>query len=207
MRMIPALLLLALGGTAAAQEFTGLEITAFGGYRMGGEVSAEDDSIDISIRDSASAGLLINGWHKDNTQWELHYSNQQTSARITDAATGDESEVDFDTNTVQLGGTYLFDGDKVIPYLAFTLGGTHIRTRAADDESDTFVSGSIGLGLRFLPYSRVGIRVEARAYGTLVNSSSRIFCSTGPDANVCAIRLEGDLVSQIETFAGITVRF
>lgn len=207
MPKIPVLLLLVISGTGFAQEFNGLEFTAFGGYRMGGNVSAEDDSIDIRLRDSSSAGFLVNGRYQDNTQWEVHYSNQQTTARITDAVSGAESAVDFDTNTLQLGGTYLFDGDKVIPYLAFTLGGTYVRTRAVDDENDTFFSGSIGLGLRFLPYSRVGIRLEARAYGTLVNSSSQIFCSTGPDANVCAIRLQGDLVSQVETFAGITIRF
>ncbi len=202
------LLLLALAsGAAVADEGNGLELTAFGGYRMGGSVAAEDDGIDIRLRDSSSAGLLLNGRHRDNTQWEVHYSNQQTSARISDALSGAESVVDFDSNTLQLGGTYLFEGEKVIPYLAFTLGGTHVRTRGAEDESDTFFSGSIGLGLRLLPYSRVGIRLEARAYGTLVNDSSQIFCSTGPDANVCAIRLKGDIVGQVETFAGITVRF
>lgn len=207
MRTALVFLLLVSAGTAGADDFNGLEFTAFGGYRMGGSVAAEDDGIDIRLRDSSSAGFLVNGWHRDNTQWEVHFSNQQTSARITDALSGAESEIDFDSNTLQLGGTYLFEGEKVIPYLAFTIGGTHVRTRAADDESDTFFSGSIGLGLRFLPYSRVGLRLEARAYGTLVNASSQIFCSTGPDANVCAVRLKGDLVSQVETFAGITVRF
>lgn len=207
MRNALVILLLVCSGAALADDGNGLEFTAFGGYRMGGSVAAEDDSIDIRLRDSASAGFLLNGRHRDNTQWEVHFSNQQTSARITDAVTGAESVVDFDSNTLQLGGTYLFEGDKVIPYLAFTLGGTHVRTRAVADESDTFFSGSIGLGLRFLPYSRIGIRLEARAYGTLVNSSSQIFCSTGPDENVCAIQLQGDLVSQVETFAGITVRF
>jgi hypothetical protein len=93
------------------------------------------------------------------------------------------------------------------PYLAFTLGGTHVRTSSAESNSDTFFSGSIGVGMKFLPTSRVGIRVEARAYGTLVSSSTDLFCSTGPDQNICAIRLEGKMLSQFETFAGITVRF
>ncbi len=207
MRYVLVFLLLAACGASAADDGNDLEMTAFGGYRMGGSITAEEDTIDISLRDSSSAGLLVNGWYRDNTQWEVLYSLQQSSARITDALSTEESVVDLDSHTLQLGGTYLFDGDKVVPYLAFTLGGTHVRTRAADDENDTFFSGSIGLGLRFLPYSRVGIRVEARAYGTFVNSSSQIFCSTGPDENVCAIRLRGDLVSQFETFAGITVRF
>ena len=91
--------------------------------------------------------------------------------------------------------TYLFDGETVVPYLAFTLGGTHVRTRGADSEDDTFFSGSIGLGLRIWPESRVGLRVEARAYGTLVDSKSDIFCVSAPADEVagCAVRLAGDL--------------
>lgn len=207
MRNALVILLLLACGTSVADDGSGIEFTAFGGYRMGGSVAAEDDGIDIRLQDSSSAGFLVNSRPRDNTQWEVLYSIQQTSARITDALSGAQSVVDFDSNTLQLGGTYLFDGDKVVPYIAFTLGGTHVRTRAVEDDSDTFFAGSMGLGLRFLPNSRVGIRLEARAYGTLINSSSQIFCSTGPDENVCAIRLKGDLVTQVETFAGITVRF
>ena len=108
---------------------------------------------------------------------------------------------------LSLGGTYHWDGEVARPYLAFTLGGTHIRTSAAESASDTFFSGSIGLGLKFLPTSRFGIRVEARAYGTVLDSGTDLFCSTGPDANVCAIRVEGEMLSQVETFVGVTFRF
>jgi hypothetical protein len=61
--------------------------------------------------------------------------------------------------------------------------------------------------MKFLPTSRWGIRVEARAYGTMIDSSTDLFCSTGPDANTCAIRVKGKMLNQIETFAGITYRF
>ena len=51
------------------------------------------------------------------------------------------------------------------------------------------------------------VREVARAYGVIVDSSTDLFCSTGPNANVCAVRLKGELVSQVETFAGVSVRF
>ena len=201
------LMLLATCTTALADEAYRFEVTPFVGYRMGGQFDTEDSNVDIRLIDSASAGFLVNGYVSEETEWEFLYSNQQTTARVTDALSTAEEVVDFDTHTVQLGGTYLFEGESVIPYLALTLGGTHVRTRAIDEQSDTFLSGSIGLGLRFLPSSRVGIRLEARAYGILVNSSSDLFCRTGPEGNVCAIQLEGNLVSQVETFAGIAIRF
>jgi len=197
MLLFPALL--------QAQEAV-TEITAFGAYRFGG--TFEEDATDASyeLNDSPSFGLILNLPHKDPTQWEIIYSQQRTEAEFS-GATSNDPEVDIDLHVLQLGGTYQWEGDVARPYLAFTLGGTHVRTRSADSNSDTFFSGSIGVGMKFLPTSRVGIRVEARAYGTLVSSSTDLFCSTGPDLNLCAVRLEGRMLSQVETFAGITVRF
>ena len=198
-------LILSASPGAEAQELAGFELTPFGGYRMGGQIDTEDSDLAIKLDDSASFGLLLNWPARDNTEWELHYSTQQTDARITDALTDTETRVDFETHVAQIGGTYLFEGNNtVIPYLAMTLGGTYVRTPS---DSDTFFSGSIGLGIKVFPSARVGLRLEARGYGTLVSSSSRIFCTTSPDISGCAIELKGDLVSQVETFAGITVRF
>lgn len=188
-----------------AQEPLG-EITAFGAYRFGGTFEQDASEATYELKDSPSFGLILNLRHQDPTQWEILYSQQQTEAEFT-GSTLNDPVVDIDLHVLQLGGTYQFDGEVARPYLAFTLGGTHVRTSSTESRSDTFFSGSIGVGMKFLPTSRVGIRVEARAYGTLVSSSTDLFCSTGPVANVCAIRLEGTMLSQFETFAGITVRF
>jgi len=198
-------LLLLFPALLQAQEAT-TEITAFGAYRFGGTFEEDESDASYELNDSPSFGLILNFRHKDPTQWEIFYSQQQTEAEFS-GATGNDPEVDIDLHVLQLGGTYQWEGEVARPYLAFTLGGTHVRTSSAESKSDTFFSGSIGVGMKFLPTSRVGIRVEARAYGTLVSSSTDLFCSTGPDANICAIRLEGKMLSQVETFAGITVRF
>jgi hypothetical protein len=205
MKRVLILPLLVLPALLQAQEPTA-EITAFGAYRFGGTFEEEATGATYELEDSPSFGLILNLRHKDPTQWEILYSQQQTEAEFTGSTLNDPI-VDIDLHVLQLGGTYQWDGDVARPYLAFTLGGTHVRTSSAESRSDTFFSGSIGVGMKFLPTSRVGIRVEARAYGTLVSSSTDLFCSTGPDTNICAIRVEGKMLSQIETFAGITVRF
>ena len=199
------LLLLLFPALSLADEPTA-EITAFGAYRFGGTFEEEATEAKYELEDSPSFGLILNIRHKDPTQWEILYSQQQTEAEFI-GGTANDPDVDVDLHVLQLGGTYQFEGELARPYLAFTLGGTHIRTSSAESRSDTFFSGSIGVGMKFLPTSRVGIRVEARAYGTLVDSSTDLFCSTGPDTNICAIRVEGKMLSQVETFAGITVRF
>ena len=198
-------LMLIFPALSQAQEPTA-EITAFGAYRFGGTFEEDESEASYELKDSPSFGLILNLRHKDPTQWEILYSQQQTEAEFT-GSTLNDPVVDIDLHVLQLGGTYQFDGEVARPYLAFTLGGTHVRTSSAESRSDTFFSGSIGVGMKFLPTSRVGIRVEARAYGTLVSSSTDLFCSTGPDQNICAIRLEGKMLSQFETFAGVTVRF
>ena len=198
-------LMLVLPASAQAGEAIA-EITAFGAYRFGG--TFEDDQSDASyeLEDSPSFGLILNIRDRDPTQWEIFYSQQRTDAQFS-GTSGIDPDVDVEMHVLQLGGTYQWDGEVARPYLAFTLGGTHIRTSAAASNSDTFFSGSIGLGFKFLPTSRFGVRVEARAYGTMIDSSTDLFCSTGPDTNVCAIRVKGKMLSQVETFAGITYRF
>ena len=190
---------------ASAQE-SGVEITPFAGYRFGGTFESDEPAAKYEMQDSESFGLLINFRHKGNTQWEILYSQQGSEALYSGAA-GPDPVVDADIHVLQLGGTYRGEGEKARPYLAATVGGTHIRTSSDGSRSDTFFSGSIGVGLMIMPRSRVGIRVEARAYGTLVDSNSSLFCSTGPDQNICAVRIDGKLLSQFETFAGITFRF
>ena len=201
-----------LGPAISIAQESNVELTPFVGARFGGTYEAELASvepIEYEMEDSASFGLILNWRHKANTQWEILYSQQASEAQYfgPDDPAAPDPIVDVDIHVLQLGGTYLFAGERAIPYLVATLGGTHIRTDSTESRNDTFFSGSVGFGVKLLPSSRVGIRLEARGYGTLLDSDSRIFCSTGPDENICAVALEGNLLSQFEVFAGVSFRF
>lgn len=199
------LIVLAVATPVAAQQ-PDSEITVFGGYRFGGEISVEDSEAVYAAQDSASYGLIWNTHYKANTQWEVFFSRQQTEVELSDPLIANPP-IDLDLYTLQLGGTYLWDGQGVQPYLAMTLGGTHIRSEAGSGDSDTFVSASIGLGFKLRPSERLGFRLEARMHSVLVRDSTELFCQTGPDLSLCAIKVQGDLFAQLETFAGITFRF
>lgn len=194
------------GNALAASHGNGIEITPFGGYRFGGTFTAESSSGTYELDDASAYGLIVNFPHRANTQWEVLYSRQSANASF-DTATINDPAVDVELHVLQVGGTYQGAGDNVRPYLAATIGGTHIKVRSRGSESDTFFSGSIGVGLQLMPASRFGLRLEARAYGTLTNSNTDLFCRTGPDLNICALRVEGDMLSQVETFAGFVFRF
>lgn len=200
------LLLVTLSARAQDDSGPGFELTPFGGYRFGGTFNVAESTDSYELQDGSSFGLILNWQHSGETKWEILYSKQRTEAEFVGAANNDPV-VDVDLQALQLGGMYLFDGDAVKPYLAATVGGTHFSARSSGSRSDTFFSGSIGGGVLIGTGSRFGLRLEARAYGTLARSNTNLFCRTGPDANVCAFRAEGDLISQVEAFAGVVFRF
>jgi len=204
-RILPVLLvsLILSSAAQAADDSPVFEITPFGGYRFGGTFDVQDSNDAWEVRDSSSVGLVLNLRERANTQWEFIYSQQGSTAQLI-SSSQPAARVDLDIQYFQVGGTYQWEGDLLRPYLAATIGGTRV---SASSESDAFFSGSIGLGFQIMPESRVGIRVEARAWGSLTDSDTRLFCSVGPDQNVCGVRIDGSVLSQVETFAGVVFRF
>ena len=166
----------------------------------------QDTDSSYDWRDASSYGLIWNHPYKDNTEWEVFFSQQDSVAELSGTAALDP-RVDVETSTLQIGGTYLWEGTRVHRYLAATIGGTHMKASSQGSASDTFLSGSIGLGVKIAPTSRLGLRLEARWNMVLTNNSTDLFCRTGPDLNVCAVAVEGDLFHQVETFAGVVFRF
>lgn len=182
------------------------EITTFGGYRFGGSFDLRDTSTTYDLDDAASYGVIFNRSYDATTQWEIIYARQDTEA-VTDAPGSNEPRVDIDVQLLELGGTYLWAGGRVQPYLAATIGGARVTTRARATESDTFLSGSIGAGVRIAPGGRLGLRLETRYHAVLTDEDTDLFCRTGPEFSVCAIRIEASILGQVATYAGVTFRF
>jgi opacity protein-like surface antigen len=206
-RIICAAIALSSTTTALAQEKNfNFELTPYGGYRVGGEFEETDGDLSIDLDDNSSFGFIFNARHSPVTQWEIIYSRQETSADTIGTGLSDPS-LDLSVEYLQGGGTYLWDGEHIRPYLAATLGGTHINVSTAGFDSDTFFSFSLGLGLQIQPNSRLGLRLEARSFGTLLDSDTDIFCQSSPESNICAVRIDGTVLWQFEAFAGLVFRF
>ena len=160
----------------------------------------------VDLDDSESYGIILNARHSPVTQWEIIYSRQETTADTSNLGIA-EPELDLDIEYLQAGGTYLWDGEVVRPFMAATLGGTRINVNTAGFDSDTFWSFSLGLGLHIAPTNRLGLRLEARGYGTLLDADSDVLCRFGPNNNICAFQIDGTLMWQTEAMAGIVFRF
>lgn len=192
---------------AAAQEQSfNYELTPYGAYRFGGEFNDADSDVSIELEDSSSFGLIFNAMHSPNTQWEVLYSRQETDAKTNGLGISDTS-LNLSVEHLQAGGTYQWDEATVRPYLAATLGLSRVKVSNEGFSDDSFFAFSMGLGMQIRPTERLGIRLEARGFGTVLNSESDIFCKTGPDNNFCAIRIDGTIMWQLETFAGLVFRF
>ena len=199
------LALISLPAFTQEQPFA-FEITPFGAYRYGGEFEDADSSLSLELNDGASYGLIFNARHSPTTQWEIIYSHQETDA-VTAGLGLSDPVLDIDIDYLQAGGTYLWEGDTARPFLAATLGVAQVDIGNAGYDSDSFFSFSLGLGLQFAPTNRLGLRLEARGYGTLLDSDSDLFCQFGPSNNVCAVRIDGTIMWQLEALAGIVFRF
>ena len=184
------------------------EITPFGALTAGGEFRDSDSSADADLDEGASFGLILDIRKDANRQWEILYSRQSTTADTQGVASGDVS-IDLDIHYLQAGGTVQFDGEQVRPYLAATIGAAYFDGRTPGYDDDTFFSFSIGPGLQIWPDKRFGLRLEARAYGTLLNSGSSVFCISNPGGGTagCAINVSGDVLWQFQGMAGFVFRF
>ncbi|MDX1403710.1 MAG: hypothetical protein R3192_04195 [Woeseiaceae bacterium] len=204
--MIGLLILLGCTSVHAQERTYNFELTPYGAYRVGGEFDEADSDRSIDIDDSESFGLVFNARHSPVTQWEIIYSRQASNADTSGLASSNPSP-ELTIEYLQAGGTYIWEGEHVRPFLAATIGGTHVDVSSPGFDSDTFYSFSLGLGLQISPNSRLGIRLEARGFATLLDSDSDLFCEFGPTNNICAVRIDGTLMWQTEAMAGIVFRF
>ena len=205
-KTVAAILATLIAGPAVAQTDPGtIELTPYGAYSFGGTFEDEESALEAELQDSGSFGLIFDYQLKNNTQVEVIYSQLRT-----DAVVSDQTISDVNLHYLQIGGTYQFEElGKTLPFMSATLGGTHISVDTEGYGSDTFFGFSIGGGLQIAPSSRLGLRLEARAFGTLLQSGSTIFCVSDPGGGQagCAITVSGDVLWQLQTMAGFVFRF
>lgn len=206
--MLAAVALLA-GGTSTAQgidELPRLSLTPFGGYTFGGEFRDEDRGSSVDVDDAAHFGMILNIRESANTQWEVFYSLQQTEADTAEVAPA-RPATDIDIQYLQVGGTYVADGDRARPFLAATLGVTRFDPDPLTFDSKHFFSFGVGAGWYMQATERLDLRLEGRLLGTLLRSDSALFCETGPEENICALAADGDFFWQFQTSLGLAFRF
>ena len=206
-RAVFSCLLLVMIASASAQDGTfKFEITPFAGYRIGGHFEEEDGSAEFELGESDAQGITLNVLANPNGQWEVLYAHQSTDLN-TKGVFANDPFIDLDIEYLQLGGTYLFDGNNTRPFIALTLGVSRFDPQPSEFSSETFFSASFAGGLHLNANRRFGVRLEGRVFATFVDSNSSIFCSSVAGAGACLIQIEGTVVTQWEARVGLVFRF
>lgn len=195
-------LLLALVLSLSSSTLLATELTLLGGSQGGGNLNHIDTNSTLHF-EQAPARALILGWPLDhNRDLELFYSQQLTRLGDGSSAVPAADQFDVDIHYLHMGGTVL--SEELYGWQGFLSGGlglSHFSPSLGGASAENRASMSLGLGARWMPHSRVGLRLESRLYGTLFNSNTAIFCSGG-----CQVSVSGDLLSQYAFFAGVVVR-
>jgi hypothetical protein len=211
---------IALGLTAFPAMAQGpplrFELTPYGGYRIGGEFELQDsddvdsdDGTDLDLHEGNAEGLILNiRTAAGNTQWEVLYAHQRTEVETQPSFVGGPL-LDIDVEYWQFGGTYLLDAnsDTAVPFVALTAGISRFEPGLNDVDAEHYWSGSIGGGVQLRANRRVGIRIEGRAFASLVDSDSALFCVSTPEVAGCALSVKGTALYQLEARVGVVFRF
>jgi len=176
-------------------------IGAFVGYRGGGSGTDPTTGAEYQLAAAQSYGLVADFRVGPFTEVEVLWSQQNT--RVQQTAPVNAQLFDVNVGYYQIGGTYLFTTEGVQPFMVASLGATYISPQQAGYQSETKFSFGIGGGVK-LPIGRhFGLRLEARAYGTVLNNDSSAVCTNGS----CLIHVSGNLMWQYEANAGVYLSF
>ncbi|MGI9290562.1 MAG: hypothetical protein ACR2QG_04690 [Gammaproteobacteria bacterium] len=188
-------------------DYYKLQITPFVGYRFFGSFEDEETGEDYDLENDSSYGLIVNFPSKRNTEWEIYYSKQSTEIKTGDLFQSTKV-LDVDVEYLQIGGTYLFEPEPAgIPYFVATIGAARFDPQGAGTSSETYFAFAAGGGWKYFPNKRVGLRLDGRFIGTLIDSDSNIFCHSGPEGSGCLVQTKSDVLWQFEIQAGVTFRF
>jgi hypothetical protein len=200
---------------AAAQAPFRFELTPYGGYRIGGEFEpqatdeGDTDGRPFELHEGHADGLIFNiRTIEGNSQWEALYAHQSTELETQPSFAGGPT-LDIDVSYFQFGGTYLFDdnSDTAVPFIALTAGVARFEPRLDDVEAENYFSWSLGGGVQLRANRRIGVRLETRLFGSLIEDESALFCVSSPAVAGCALSVEGNALYQIEARIGVVARF
>jgi hypothetical protein len=180
-----------------------ISITVYGGDRFAGSVRDSATNATINLENGSSFALAADVGLDQNTQLELFFSRQNT-ALTSGAFSSRANNIGLTLYNYQIGGTNFFEEVGRGPYVVGGLGATTAKPDRSDLNSETFFSGNVGIGWMVPLGAHIGLRLEARGYGILLNNKSAVFCggTTG-----CTVSIKGNALFQGEALAGVSARF
>jgi hypothetical protein len=202
--------LVGLGAMAAAapalaaepeREYNRYEFTPFYGFISGGEFEDPTDSSERDLDDGSSFGLFVDIADEHWRHYEIFYTDMDTEVK-------GAAPFDMQVQYLQIGGTVSHpDARYAIPYFGMTVGAARFSPDEAGLDTETELAFSVGGGLRFPITDHVGLRFDARAFVTVLDSDGDLFCVSDAEGGACRIRAKSDTFLQYAASLGVTIGF
>jgi hypothetical protein len=192
--------IVASGPTAAAQT---VEISPFYGYRVGGSISEVTAGPVVDDDGGPSFGVIVNvvfGLPTDGLKVEGIYSHEEARLTVRSSQFDPPRHASAQVDQVLVGGIRDLTDGRARPFLSGLFGITRYAV-----PGDTEVRFAIGVGTGMKAYftSRLGLRLDARGYMTIINLGSAGVCG----GFGCAIAFNVSPAFQGDLTAGLIVAF
>jgi hypothetical protein len=199
-RPIGTLIVLVLLALAPPVRAQGVEIGLLGGYRFGGDLFEIAAAHQLDNDGAPALGVVVDVPLGDGLHLEGSFSHQQLDVLGPIPPFGPPAIWRITVDQWQGGGLQEFRGGRIRPFATGLLGLT--RYAAEADSELRFMVGAGG-GVKLLPTSHVGIRLDGRLFATFVDAAaSTIACGRAG----CLVALHVNIAWQAELTAGIVVR-
>ena len=176
------------------------EATPFLGYADGGAFEDPVDDTKRDLRGRRTWGVLLNAPAEYSSHYELLFSRQGTEVEGL-------PPLDVDVEYLQIGGTVSYPyARRVIPYFGMTAGAARFNPHPSGLDDTTKWSFSAGAGVRVPVTPHFGMRFDARAFVTLVDTDSDFFCESAGGL-FCRIRARSGTLVQYAASLGVSYRF
>jgi opacity protein-like surface antigen len=196
-----ALSLTATSAMAADQDYAQFEITPFYGYMAGGEFENPSTNTDRDLDENNDFGVIFNSAVDEWRHYELLYTKQSTEIDGT-------APIDLDVQYLQIGGTVSNpDAEYVIPYFGMTVGAARFSPDQGGLDDETKFALTVGAGFKVPITDHIGVRFDARAFISLLDTDGNIFCVSDNGVGTCAIRTKSDTFLQYHAALGLIVGF
>lgn len=190
----------ALPASALAQR---VEVTPFGGYRVGGVIGAVDGHPVVDDDGGPSFGVVVDvvfGALADGLKVEGVFSRQTADVKVRGSVLDPPDFVPVEVDQILVGGIRDLSDARVRPFLSGLLGIT--RYAVPGDTEVRFAVG-VGTGLKIYATRHVGLRLDARGYMTVTSLGGAGVCG----GFGCAIAFSVSPAFQGDFTAGLLIAF
>lgn len=191
-----------LGAVPRPAHAQHVEITPFGGYRVGGSVSSIDGRPIVDDDGGPSVGVVADvvfGSLTDGLKVEAVFSREQATVKVRTSLLDPPARVGVVVDQILVGGIQELADGRARPFLSGLLGIT--RYAVPGDTEVRFAVG-VGAGGKFFLGRHVGLRLDARGYMTIVNLGGTAVCAGG-----CAVAFDVNPAFQADLTAGLILAF